>query len=406
MSDLTIRLPRGSGSGEGSGRSLSTSAAIGGAVAGLVTLVVCMAVALTAWFLADAGAHGETTDALRAGADGWLVGHGSRFVLNGMPLGIVPLTVTMLLVLGAFRGGRWAAGRAEEPEGDRALGLAVAAFVGSYVVLAVVVCVAASRTGAEPELGRSILGALLVSALGGGAGLAAGTGYLGYWVLRLPEWLREMVAGAVAGALALLAAGAVLVVVSLGLSFNEAANVLTSLDLSSGDAVTLVLVTSLFAPNAALFGSAYLIGPGFAVGTIASGVTTSVSPAAPVVLGAVPAVPLLAALPEEGPTPGWLIGVCAVPLLAAGLGVWKAGRATAPLPYDLAAIRGAGAGFGSAVLVTVAIGLSGGPMGVDRLAKIGAPVGETFVFALASMVIGGVFAALVQSFLQRRNAVA
>ena len=32
-------------------------------------------------------------------------------------------------------------------------------------------------------------------------------------------------------------------------------------------------------------------------------------------VGAVPAVPLLAALPDQGPTPGWLIGVCAVPVL-------------------------------------------------------------------------------------------
>ena len=134
--------------------------------------------------------------------------------------------------------------------------------------------------------------------------------------------------------------------------------------------------------------------------------TTSVSPAAPVVLGAIPAVPLLAALPEQGPTPGWLIGVCAVPVLCAGLGVAFAGRYTDPLPYDLAAIRGAAAGFGSALLIALAIGLSGGPMGVDRLADIGAPLGETFIFATASMVIGGTFAGLIQSFVQRRGAVA
>ena len=36
-----------------------------------------MAVAVVGWFLADAGAHGQTTDALRVGADAWLVGNGS-----------------------------------------------------------------------------------------------------------------------------------------------------------------------------------------------------------------------------------------------------------------------------------------------------------------------------------------
>ncbi len=51
---------------------LATAAGVAGAGAAAVGLVVCMSIALTGWFLADAGSHGETTDALRVGADGWL----------------------------------------------------------------------------------------------------------------------------------------------------------------------------------------------------------------------------------------------------------------------------------------------------------------------------------------------
>lgn len=401
--DVTIRLRRGFGPPGPAGRALSAAAALGGVVGALVPLVLCMALALTAWFLADAGAHGDTTDALRAGADVWLIGHGSRFVLNGMPLGILPLTLTMLLVLAAFRSGRWAAGRAEDVEDDQTLGLGVATFAGTYVVIAAVICVAASQTAAEPGLGRSILGALLVSGIAGGLGLASGTGRLDVWLERVPAWTREVAVAAAAGALLLMAAGAVLVAVSLLFSFNEAANVLSGLDLGTGDAITLLVVMALFAPNAALFGSAYLLGPGFAVGSVSSGVSTSVSPAAPVVLGAVPAIPWFAALPDQGPTPGWLILICVVPVICAGLGVAIAGRGTEPLPYDLAAIRGAVAGFGSAVLIALAIALSGGPLGVDRLAKVGAAAGDTFVFAIASMVIGGVFGGLLASWWRRRH---
>lgn len=401
--DVTIRLRRGFGPPSPSGRSLSAAAALGGAVGALVTLVFCLALALTAWFLADAGAHGDTTDALRAGADVWLIGHGSRFVLNGMPLGIVPLALTMLLVLGAFRSGRWAAGRADDISDDRDLGLGAASFAGAYVVIVALVCVAASQASAEPGLGRSILGALLIGGVSGSLGLAAGTGRLEAWLELLPAWTREVFVAALTGALLLLAAGAVLVTASLLASFNEAANVLSGLDLSTGDAITLVFVMAFFAPNAALFGSAYLLGPGFAVGSIASGVSTSVSPAAPVVLGAVPAIPIFAALPDEGPTPGWLIAICVVPVICAALGVVIAGRDSEPLAYDLAAIRGAAAGFGSAVVIALAIAMSGGPLGVDRLAKIGAAAGDTFLFAIASMVIGGTIGGLAASWWQKRH---
>lgn len=401
--DVTIRLRRGFTPPSPSGRSLSVAAALGGVVGALTTLVLCMALALTAWFLADAGAHGDTPDALRAGADAWLVGHGSGFVLNGMPLGIVPLTLTALLALGAFRSGRWAAGRSEPIDSDQDFGLGVVAFTGAYVVVVVLVCVAASQSNAEAGLGRSILGGLLVAAIAGGFGLASGTGRFSAWLERLPGWVRDVAVASAAGAILLFAAGAVLVAVSLLMSFNEAANVLTGLDLGAGDAITLLLVMALFAPNAALLGSAYLLGPGFAVGSVASGVSTSVSPAAPVVLGAVPALPLFAALPDQGPTPGWLLGICVVPVLCAGFGVALAGRDSEPLSLDLAAIRGAAAGFGSAVLIALAIGMAGGSLGVDRLANIGAPAGETFLFALASMVIGGALGGFVQAWWQRRR---
>ena len=47
-------------------RPLTTTALLAGAGAAAITLVLSMALALTGWFLADAGAHGDTRDALRA----------------------------------------------------------------------------------------------------------------------------------------------------------------------------------------------------------------------------------------------------------------------------------------------------------------------------------------------------
>ena len=81
-------------------RSLATSAAIAAVGSAAITLGLCMALALVGWYLADAGAHGQTTDALRVGTDVWLVGHGSGLTVGGLPLRVVPLTLTVVFALG------------------------------------------------------------------------------------------------------------------------------------------------------------------------------------------------------------------------------------------------------------------------------------------------------------------
>ncbi len=277
-----------------------------------------------------------------------------------------------------------------------ALGLAVATFACAYVVVAVVTCVLASESGASPVLGRAVLGALLVSALSGGCGLAVGTDRVTDWVDTAPGWARDVVVGALAGVLWLVAAGAALVAVALLLSFNEAANVLSALDLSTGDAVSYTVVTALFAPNAALLGASYLLGPGFAFGA-----GTTVSPTA-VSLGAVPAYPVLAALPGDGPTPQWLVVLLVVPVLAAALGASAALRRAAPLPLDLATMRGAGAGLLGGVLGTLLIAFAGGPLGTGRMADVGAPVAEVLVFATGLMCLGGAVGGVLQAWWGRR----
>lgn len=399
MTDLISRPARPSASPEEpAGRPLSTAAALGGLAAAGIGLVLCMALALTGWFLADGGGHGDTTDALRVGANGWLLGHGSRPTVAGMPLGIVPLTITMMLALVAYRCGRWSGRNALEVTDDRTLAGGAGIFAAAYVIVGVVVAVLCSSSGSTGSLPRAVLGTLLLAGIAGGLGLAAGTGRLDAWLDAAPVWARELAAGALAGALVMVAASAVLVCVALLLSFDEAATVLSGLGLSTGDAVAYTAVVALLAPNAVLFGSAYLLGPGFAVGT-----GTTVSPTA-VSLGVVPAFPVLAALPGEGPTPGWLVGLLAIPALAAAIGVGLSRRGAEQIaPYDVAAMRGAGSGFGAGVLITVAIALAGGPMGTGRLADIGAPTAEVLVFATGLMSAGGLIGGLTATWWQRRR---
>src|SRR5213083_1205662 len=117
-------------------------------------MVTFMAVAVIGWFLADAGGHGKTTDALRVGADAWLVANGSGFSVRGAPLGIVPLALTGLIAAVVYRYGVWAAATSQEVDDDRTLGLAAVIFTGVYMVVAVVTCVVVGLEDTGPGLGR------------------------------------------------------------------------------------------------------------------------------------------------------------------------------------------------------------------------------------------------------------
>lgn len=378
-------------------RPLSVSAALGALGAAGTTMLGCMAVAVIGWFLADAGAHGETTDALRVGADVWLVGHGSGLTVAGTPLAMVPLTLTGLVAAVAYRYARWAGQSSAEADDDRTVVMAVTVFAGLYLVVAVVTCVLAGQEGASPGLGRATLGALLVAGVAGTLGLGSGTGRLAGWVGRVPGWVRSVAYGAAVTCALLVLAAAVLVAVMVMLGLNQAAAMMTGLDLAPGDYVMYTLATLAVAPNAVLLGAAYLIGPGFVVGT-----GTVVSPTV-VSLGPVPAFPLLAALPEAGPTPEWALAFLAVPVLAGAIGAVWAQRAYRVAAYDSAALRGFGCGLGGALASTAVIALAGGPMGTGRMADIGAPLGEVLVSAIAAMSLAGLVAGVVTAWWQRRR---
>jgi hypothetical protein len=382
---------------EPEGRPLTVSAALAALGAAGTSMVTCMGLAVIGWFLADAGAHGETTDALRVGADGWLVGHGAQLTLSGVPLGIVPLTLTALIAMVLFRFGRWAAATSQPAEDDRTVALAATIFTGIYVVVAVITCVVVAQDSASPSLGRAIIGSLVLSGIAGTLGMASGTGRLHGWVELVPGWVRSIAYGASVTFLLLVVASSVLAAAALLTGLNEAATVMSELHLGPGDYVMYAVATMAVAPNAVLLGGAYLLGPGFAVGT-----GTVVSPGV-VALGPVPAFPLLAVLPDSGPTPEWAVGVLAVPVVVGAVGAVLAQRAYGVTAYDSAALRGFACGFAAALLTTLAIALAGGPMGTGRMADIGAPVGEVLVAAVMAMSLGGLVAGVVTAWWQRRT---
>lgn len=380
----------------GHGRPLWLRAAIAGVTASGAVLAGCLVLGLVAWFASDAGTHGDTRDALRVGADAWLLGHGAGLELAGATITAVPLGLTALCLYAAARAGRWAV-RTSSPEEPAGTAMAVVVLAGLYALVALVTAVLASVPGASPLLGRAVLGGALVGLVGGGLGMASAAPAVRARLADLPEAVRAVATGATAVVLLMLAAGSALVVTSLLLDLGEAANVLSRLHPDAAGAGLYTVVVAGVSPNAALLGASYLLGPGFAVGS-----GTLVSPAS-VVLGPVPAFPLLAALPGPGPGPRWGAALVAVPVVLGVLAGMLTVRRHPRAGYETGAVRGLAAGvLGAAVLAGLA-GLAGGSVGPGRMAQVGVPLLDTLAAAVVALGAGALLGAVAATWRVRRR---
>lgn len=379
---------------------LGIGALVAGVVASSAVLLGCMVAGLVGWFASDAGSHGNTRDALRVGADGWLLALGAQLHLSTgsvtTTITAVPLGLTALCVYVAYRLGSWA-GATSAVEDARTLALGTVVMSGVYGVVAVLTAVLASTPTAEPNLLRSFVGGFLVAFLGGGSGLIVGSRDVLDKPLVVPEVVIAVGRGALAAILLVVAAAALLVTVSLVMHLGTAANVLARLHADVAGGLLYTLLVAAAAPNAVLLASAYLLGPGFAMGA-----GTLVAPSA-VVLGPVPAFPLLAALPATGPAPAWATALVAAPVLSAVAGAVLMVRRHPVYGYHIGAARGLGAGLLAGALLTVAVSLAGGAVGPGRMAHVGADLLQTFVAATAAMGLGGLVGGLLATWWARRR---
>ncbi|MFJ4671707.1 cell division protein PerM [Kitasatospora purpeofusca] len=353
------------------------SALLTGIRTALLGLSVVTVPVLGLWVVtpfADDGAAG----ALRLASALWLLGHGAPVLRGpvGVPLSVAPLGLGLLAVGQLYRaGGRVAARSAGRPGGRGG----VRAVWAGYVAVA---CAVVAQCAGAGEFRARVVADLAVVALVAGAAVAAGARRpgaapagveaLARALAGLPERVRPT-GGAPVVRVAALAAGAGLLAVG-GLVVAVAA-VLAAVGGGAGSAVFaggpaavagVLLLTLVLLPNTVLWGAAYALGPGFAVGagTVVSPVRTT--------LGPVPEFPLFALLPEPG-AGGWRLAVCVLPALAGvvpGLLLGRAAAADGGLP-------------------------DGGPAAGPVRAGVPWPVAATVVAALASgLLVGGAAAGL------------
>ena len=388
-------------------RPLVVEATLGGVRAAAATLLVCLAVGVVGWFLTDAGAHGAPRDALRAGATGWLMAHGSGVHVRGAAVTVVPLGLSLMVAWAMWRVGHRVgdsisghgpdADRIADGERDWTVPLASSLFALGYVVTLIVTGSVAGTSATAPDVARAAVWALLLSLLVGGTGIAVGAGRAAITVAWLPPTIRASATAARHILVGWLAVSLVVVLASLAVDFSTAANVMSQLHTDAGASVLYTGLTATVLPNAALFSGSYLLGPGFTVG-----VGTLVSPGA-VVLGPMPMFPLLAALPDAGPTPGWTSWLLLLAPLTAAVGAVRAQRRHRTTRWEEGAIRGLAGGVCAGVAFGVLAGLAGGAVGPGRMAEVAPYALDACVRAVLAFGIGGLLAGLATTWWQRRS---
>jgi len=350
-----------------------------GAVAAASGVVAGMGLAVVAWL---SSGPGSMAGALRAGALGWLLGHGSGITAGKATVTAVPLGVTLLGAALAWAAGRWAA---------TVSGVASwrgAATVAATVAMGYCACVATvALLATAPQASVSTMRAVAVSAVLTGAVAALAAARVARLdraaVGWLPDDLRAALLGAAAGLAALLGAAALTLAAALVGQVSVLDRMLGSLGLGWVGALLLLMACILVLPNAVLLTLSVLLGPGFVLGTGTQVTLTSVE------LGAVPAVPWFAAVPSPGQHPLWAMGLAAVPLLSGVVAGFLAAGAGPVTGYRQAGLRGGLAGVVTAITVVGLLGASGGSIGPGRMADVGPVMLGCLLVAVPVLGVGG-----------------
>ncbi|MGW3242879.1 cell division protein PerM [Streptomyces sp. NPDC001070] len=359
----------------------SAPAFTGGVVAAGLGLGGFAMLVLFLWIISpfpDSGLNG----ALHVAADCWLVAHGGELVrtetLSGVPapIGVTPLLPMVFPVWLLYRAGADAVAPASD---DRAARSAVAWLIGGYLAVAAGVVVYTSYGPVRSDAIGAVLHVPVVAALAAAAGA---------WVERgrpripLPAWLSRVsvsvpvkvpvreaavvLRSAGAGAGVLVAGGAALTAVTLVLHPGAAGASFTRLSEALSGRLAVLAVAVALIPNAAVWGAAYALGPGFALGSQAA-----VRPAGVVGEPVLPDFPLLAALPQPGPGTALTWVALVVPVLA--------GVAVGLLAVDPREPRGLGrtaahaalGGLVCGIAMGLLTGFAAGPLGTGALEAFG-----------------------------------
>ncbi len=338
---------------------------------------------------------------LRTATTLWLAAHHVAFTLHGAGrIGMLPLGLVLLPGAGLWRAGRWVV-RTGEVARLRHVGYAALALALPYALLSGALALASRSSLAASSLPQAVVEPFLAALVAGGLG---GARTLAPWrrlASLLPARPRSVTMGML-GMLGLLTvAGALLAGGSFAVHLGQVRALTDSLAPGLIGAVLLLLAELAYVPNAVIWAVAYSLGPGFAFGA-----GTVVAPTGSA-LGALPAFPMLAALPS-GPrdgVPAWLsLAVLATPYLAAVAGGILTVRIMPTLVLEAAPLWGFASGASAGCVVGLLAAFAGGPLGDGRLAAVGPSGWQAGLVAILEMGVTAAISAGAANWLMLRRA--
>lgn len=373
-----------------------------GAVAAAVVVLInvaLVAVPVLGAHAFDPRTHASTLDALIVAISIFSLGHGAAVTLSGAGIeGAVtlpPLGLTLVFFLVAMLRVR-RLGRSLEVVGADgalrqgalpALVMALAGFAGMYALVCTLLSLLGASDGMRPVVAAVAFGTLALAVTAGVAGLAlsltrrASDALPAVGPLALvPEPYASVIRAAAATLLLMLSGAAVLTVVQLALHRSQIAALTEALDPGWFGGSVLVLGQLAFLPTVIVWVLILMCG-----GTLALGLGTSVSLEGSVV-GVLPQLPLLGAVPEPGAFSPWLQALVLVPLAAVIVGALILARSTREASVRDRVVAWCAYPLTVLLSVLALAALAGGSIGSAQLAHVG-PVLLSVILPLLGIVL-------------------
>jgi hypothetical protein len=360
-------------------------AAVAAAGAGLAMVTMLV----TAGWIAAPHPRLGLAGVLRTAAVLWLVAHHVGVQVTGAGrIGMLPLGLVLLPGVPLWWAGR-AVVRDHIVTGPRQLLVAAVAVAVPYAVLAGVLALASRSALAAASLPQAVVAGFAVAVVAAGLGAARAFAPWAQVGALLSARTRSALAGSAAILAVMAAAGTLATAMALASHLRQFSAVYGLLNPGLVGAGLLLLAQLAYLPNAMIWGIAYMLGPGFAVGT-----GTVIAPTGSV-LGPLPAFPLLAAVPSgaHGSGPGWLAaGLLAVPYLAGAIGGLLVARLAPTRVLEAAPVRGFCSGALAGAVLGVLAAFAGGPLGDGRMSAVGPSAWQVAIVAALEL---GISAAVV-----------
>lgn len=339
----------------------------------------------------------------------WLLAHGTPVQTGSGAISLAPLAVSVLAAWRVMRAGVHTvrAIRGRRRGTVRHAVLAAGAVGVVYGMLGAATAALADTPAARVaplRAGLTLAGFAVLAAL---LGAASASGVLARITARSPGLLRDVSRTGTVAALLLVGAGAGVTGVATAVAGADAAEMIAAYHAGLTGQAGLILLSLAYAPNLAVWAASYLAGPGFAVG-----VGTVVSAGA-VRLGALPAIPVFAALPAR-PASDLAALLLGLPLAAGMTAGWllarRQSREASEGDPGWAGLIGSAllAGPAAGILLALAAVASSGGLGPGRLAEIGPfPVPLALVasgvIALGAVIAAAATRAIMGAVMRRRG---